>query len=63
MEQDQMMSVKDVATFLNVVSKTVYRLIERGELPSYKVGKAIRIQRSDVLQYLEKQKQPMGNGK
>ncbi len=58
MEQEQMMSVKDVAAFLNVVPKTIYRLIEQGELPSYKVGKVIRIKRSDIEEYLEKQKQP-----
>lgn len=56
MEQEQMMSVKEVADFLNVVTKTVYRLIERGELLSHKVGSVHRIPKSTVVDYLERQR-------
>lgn len=35
---------------------TVYELIKRGELPSYKVGKKIRVDTKDVEEYINSQK-------
>jgi excisionase family DNA binding protein len=35
---DQAMTVRDVAGYLNVDEKTVYRLAKRGDLPGFKVG-------------------------
>jgi putative molybdopterin biosynthesis protein len=42
----------DAAEMLSVSRKTVYRLIERGELRAVHVGRAIRIDPSDLAQFL-----------
>jgi len=43
--------VGDAATRLGVVPKTVYRLIDKGELTGYRIGRVIRIKESDLLAY------------
>ena len=42
------MTVRDVAAYLNVNEKTVYRLAQRGELPGFKVAGAWRFQQVDL---------------
>jgi excisionase family DNA binding protein len=48
------MSTPAVAEFLGVNTRTVYRLIDEGELPAYKFGRVIRLQESDVLAFVER---------
>lgn len=44
--------VSEAATLLHVVPKTIYRLVDRGELPAVRVGRSVRIMRSDLIAYL-----------
>ncbi|HEX2581779.1 MAG TPA: helix-turn-helix domain-containing protein [Dongiaceae bacterium] len=53
---DQAMTVRDVAGYLNVDEKTVYRLAKRGELPGFKVAGAWRFKRSDLNVWIDLQK-------
>lgn len=50
------MTVRDVAAFLNVDEKTVYRLSQKGELPGFKVAGAWRFQRVDIQAWIEARK-------
>jgi excisionase family DNA binding protein len=50
------MTVRDVAAYLNVNEKTVYRLAQRRELPGFKVAGAWRFQRQDIDQWIQRQK-------
>jgi len=50
------MTVRDVAAYLNVNEKTVYRLAQRGELPGFKVAGAWRFQRQDLERWIELRK-------
>jgi len=51
------MTVKDVAAYLNVNEKTVYRLAQRGELPGFKVAGAWRFQQVDLDDWISARKQ------
>ncbi len=53
-----MLTVREVAERLKVSTKTVYRLVYRGELPAYKVGRSVRVQEEDLKSFLEKQRVP-----
>ncbi len=53
---DQAMTVRDVAGFLNVDEKTVYRLVKRGDLPGFKVAGAWHFRRSDLDSWIDTQK-------
>ena len=51
------MTVRDVAKFLNVGNVTVYRLVQAGELPGFKVAGSWRFQKVDLVQWIEEKKQ------
>jgi len=53
---DHAMTVRDVADYLNVDEKTVYRLAKRGDLPGFKVAGAWRFKRSDLDSWIDLQK-------
>lgn len=50
------MTVREVANYLNVDEKTVYRLAQKGELPGFKVAGTWRFKREDIDQWIEDQK-------
>ena len=45
------MSTDEVAHRLGVATKTVYRLIDRGELRAFRIGRVIRLKSGDVEAY------------
>jgi putative molybdopterin biosynthesis protein len=47
-----LLTAEDVAKALRIKKYTVYELIKRGELPSSKVGKQLRVSRADIERYL-----------
>lgn len=55
-QNDNALSVQDVAGMLNIAKNTVYELIQRGELNSYHVGRKIRCTAEDVREYISKSK-------
>jgi putative molybdopterin biosynthesis protein len=56
MEKDTALTTQEVANMLKIAKNTVYELIKRGELNSYKVGRKVRIQLSDVEAYIAESK-------
>ena len=50
------MTVRDVAAFLNVDEKTIYRLTSRGDLPGFKVAGAWRFQYADLQRWVDERK-------
>jgi len=50
------MTVREVADYLNVDEKTVYRLSKNGRLPGFKVAGAWRFKKEDIEEWIERQK-------
>ena len=46
----------EVAEILKITKNTVYELVKRGEIPAYKVGRKLRIDKEDVENYINSQK-------
>ncbi len=42
----------DAARRLQIPTRELYRLIDRGEVPAYKFGRVIRVRAADVEEYL-----------
>ncbi len=42
------MTVADVARYFHVSRITIYRLVKKGLLPSFKVGRVLRFSRNDL---------------
>ncbi len=50
------LGVHDVARILNVSEKSIYRWIQRGQLPAYKVNDQYRFNRAELLEWANSQK-------
>lgn len=46
------LTVQEASELLSVCKNTIYKLVKEGELPSRKIGSAIRIRKKDVLAYM-----------
>ena len=55
--EEMFMNVKDVARFLKVETAVVYAACSKGEIPFLKIGKLYKFKKTDVLKWLEKEKQ------
>ena len=59
MNQDEALTAEEVARLLKVSRGTVYALKDKGELPSFLVGRKLRFTRKAVQEYIERD-QPLG---
>ena len=55
-ESNQIMTVEQVAEYLQLNRLTVYRYVREGRIPAAKIGKLYRILKADVDAFLEGQK-------
>ena len=53
-------TVRQLAEYLSVNERTVYRMAERGELPAFKVGDAWRFRRHDIDAWIDRQQAARG---
>ena len=61
MDIEESLTAPEVAELLKITKNTVYELVKRGELPGYKVGKKLRIDKVDVESYINNQKVTKSN--
>lgn len=48
------LSTKEAARKLGITSRTLYRLIDSGQVPAYKFGRVIRLQDAEVDAFIER---------
>jgi PTS system nitrogen regulatory IIA component len=58
MTDDQLMSIKELADYLNVTATTIYLWSKRGQIPAMKVGNVWRYRRSDIEAWLNEHHSP-----
>jgi excisionase family DNA binding protein len=56
-DHERAMTIKEVAKFLNISTQMVYNLMKGGKLHAFKIGAANRIMYSDVLAFVQQQKE------
>ena len=49
----ELLSVADLSEYLNIKKSTIYRLVENGKLPHYRICRLIRFKQSDVDSWVE----------
>jgi excisionase family DNA binding protein len=50
---DDLLTKAEVARYLRISDRTVSRLIHAGQLPASRIGRAVRIRQSDLLEMLD----------
>ncbi|WP_427071115.1 substrate-binding domain-containing protein [Lysinibacillus fusiformis] len=56
MSQEQSYTIEEVAQLLKVSKLTVYDLVKKGDLPVFRVGRQMRVDRADLQGYIQKRK-------
>jgi len=49
----RLLNAQDIAEALNIGLSTVYLLLERGELPSIRIGRSVRVRPQDLDEFIE----------
>jgi len=49
------LTIKEVAEYLQVTERTLYRLAQEGKIPAFKVGNSWRFRREDLDQWIRDQ--------
>ena len=57
------LTIKRLAKYLNVIERTIYNLLERGELPGFKVGASWRFRKEDIDKWIEENMKSKIKGK
>lgn len=52
---DKILTVKEVADYLQISKAKIYMLISRNQIPHIKILRNVRVRESDLLQWLDKQ--------
>lgn len=56
MQNQDVLTIKEVAALLKVGEKTIYSMAQSGELPAFKVRGQWRFSRKDIDAWIEQQK-------
>jgi excisionase family DNA binding protein len=53
---NEYLKIDDISAYLNIKTKTLYALVESGDIPHYRIGRLIRFKREDVDLWMEEKK-------
>ena len=53
-EQTKWLSTREAAGELGITTRTLYRLIDSGQVPAYKFGRVIRLKADEVDAFVER---------
>lgn len=53
-EEIRWLSTAEASRRLGISSRTLYRLINEGQIPAYQLGRVIRLQQGDVDEFIER---------
>ena len=54
-KSSEMLTIKEVADFLKVTERTIYRLAAAKQIPAFKVGGSWRFSRADIAEWIKQQ--------
>lgn len=56
---DEIMTIKELAAYLKVTEKSLYRLLSNSKLPAFKVGGAWRFRREEIDKWIKTQEKEL----
>ena len=55
-ERDRLMTLQDVAEYLQVKERTIYQWAQKGDIPAFKLGNVWRFKRQDIDLWIDERK-------
>lgn len=59
-DEGEILTLKQVADFLKVTERTIYRLAAAKKIPAFKVGGTWRFSRAEINQWIQRQQEEGG---
>ena len=56
-----LLTIPDVAAQLQLSTKTIRRMIERGDLPSHRIGRQVRVASNDLGAFIHRSRTMVSN--
>ena len=53
---ERLMTMKDVAEYLQIKERTIYGWVQNGQIPGFKLGNSWRFKREDIDLWIEERK-------
>jgi excisionase family DNA binding protein len=53
MEEIHWLSTQEAARRMGITTRTLYRFVDEGQLPAYRMGRVFRLKQSDVDAFIE----------
>ncbi len=60
MDNDNILTIKELSLYLKLAEKTAYRLASDGKIPGFKVGGSWRFRRSEIDRWIVEQEKQRG---
>lgn len=57
MSEDEILTIRELASYLKIAEKTAYRFVSEGKIPGFKVGGSWRFRKSEIDQWTKEQGQ------
>ncbi|MBU1932428.1 MAG: helix-turn-helix domain-containing protein [Candidatus Omnitrophica bacterium] len=58
----QVMTVKDIAEYLDMHPMTIYKFVKEGRIPAFKVGTSWRIKRESIQRWIKEREHSANEG-
>lgn len=55
MSEDEILTIRELASYLKIAEKTAYRFVSEGKIPGFKVGGSWRFRKSEIDQWTKEQ--------
>ena len=57
MSDNEILTIKELASYLKIADKTAYRFVSEGRIPGFKVGGSWRFRKSEIDRWIREQEQ------
>ena len=54
--EERLLTIDDIAEFLQVNPMTIYAWVRDGKIPAFKIGKVLRFKKSEIDEWLKNKK-------
>lgn len=55
MPDDEILTIKELASYLKIADKTAYRFVSEGRIPGFKVGGSWRFRKREIDRWIKEQ--------
>ena len=50
---DDILTIKELSAYLKISDKTIYRLLDKGDIPAFKVGNVWRFEKREIDRWIK----------